>query len=257
MMNSVEAEGSSIDDAISQALRQLGVERERVDVEILANATRGLLGLGGRPARVRATLRPRLVVEAPASATPPPARLASSMPIVAGAGVPDDPPPAPRPGTPSLDTAAVARAASVLAEIVRLIGIEATVVVAEEPDAVRLIVSGDATGLLIGRRGQTLDAIEHVLNRIVAQEEEAPARLVVDTEDYRRRRRDALETLALDTANRVRERGRAIPLSPMNPRDRRIVHLKLRHEPAVTTRSAGEGADRKVIIAPSGPQRGA
>lgn len=295
-MESIEAEGHSIDDAIDRALQRLGVSRDKVDIEIVSNASRGLFGLGGRRAKVRATLRRPLAVggaTTPSHATAAPSLGASSTTrtttdesaVPPRPAAPRSEPPrqrperaparraaeAPRQGpephrrsaestaaAPSapLNQASIDRARSVLSEIIRLIGSDAGVEVARDVDDVRLVISGDPSGLLIGRRGQTLDALEYVLHRIMAHDDGGGVRLVVDAENYRLRRRDALEQLARRTADRARRSGKPLTLSPMNPRDRRIVHLALQDDPSFTTRSAGTGFYRKVVIVPAGARRG-
>src|SRR5262249_59816332 len=147
-------------------------------------------------------------------------------------GGPLGPPPAPPPAP--LNQASIDRAGSVLWEIIGLIGSEAGVDVARDDEDVRLVISGDPSGLLIGRRGQTLDALEYVLHRIMAHDDGGGVHLVVDAENYRLRRREALEQLARRTAERARRSGKPLTLSPMNPRDRRIVHLALQDGPPLT-----------------------
>lgn len=253
-MESVEAEGRSIDDAIEHALQRLGVTRDKVDIEIISNAPRRLLGLGRRRATVRATLRRPLTLgdgtePSPQRAAPTSGTAASRESPTLRGGT-DALAPAVRPDRTSLD-----RARTVLGEIIRLTGSAGTVEVADDPAEARLIISGDSSGVLIGRRGQTLDALEYVLNRIMAREDESSWRLIVDLQDYRLRRQQMLEALARRAAARARQRGKPVTLDPMSPRDRRIVHLALRHDPTLTTRSAGMGFFRKVIIIPAGGQR--
>lgn len=285
-MDYAETEGNSIDDAIERALQLLGVSRDKVDIEIISNSTRGLFGFGGRRAKVRATLRRPLALGAEEpSSRPAPAAAATSRPPAPpapnAAPAPAPPrstaaptqqsaeprprrsptpprrPPAPRPAhgprpTPAaLDGASIERARGVLTEIVRLMGSPGGVEVAQDDDGVRLVISGDPSGALIGRRGQTLDALEYVINRVMAHEDESGSRLVVDLEDYRLRRRQALEALAQRVAERARRRGKPVSLNPMSPRDRRVVHLALQGDPTLTTRSAGTGFYRKVVIVPA------
>jgi spoIIIJ-associated protein len=233
-VQSVEAEGGSIDEAIAAALARLGVERERVEVEILANATRGFLGFGGQPARIRATLRARLDAAAPALA---PASAPTAVAVAAAA--------------PTADTT-LQRAREVLSEIIRLIGAPGQVETLRDAAGDGLVIQGDPSGLLIGRGGQTLDALEFVVNRIVGHEDAEAPRLSVDANGYRARRRAGLEEQARRAAARARSTRRAQTLAPLPPRDRRIVHLTLRDDPAVSTRSVGEGPLRRVVVAPTG-----
>jgi spoIIIJ-associated protein len=115
-----------------------------------------------------------------------------------------------------------------------------------------VVVHGLETGLVIGRQGQTLDAIEYLLNRIVSRDRDQgiPPRVVLDVEGYRERRQESLEQLALRTAAKVRQTGRVEALNPMSPRDRRIVHLALESDPSVATRSEGDGHYRRVLVVP-------
>ncbi len=121
-----------------------------------------------------------------------------------------------------------------------------------EDGAVVVAVRGVETGLVIGRQGQTLDAIEYLLNRIVGRDRDqgTPPRVVIDVEGYRERRQESLEQLARRAAASVRKTGRVEALNPMSPRDRRIVHLALEGDPSVTTRSEGDGHYRRVLIVP-------
>lgn len=267
-MNNVEAEGSSIDEAIERALQQLGVTRDKVDVDILANATRGLFGLGSKPARVRATLRSLNLDGVRAHVAPPPPRPATADSPASTTrhhppkqSSPPRPVPAAKPARDAqpaipVDAQTLERARVMLAEMITLIGVEATVDAANDDLGPRLLINGDTSGMLIGRRGQTLDAIEYVANRMVAREDESAGRIVVDSQNYRDRRRQSLEELAHRLAERARRRGKTVTLNPMSPRDRRIVHLALQNERALTTRSAGKGYFRKLLIIPEGERGG-
>jgi spoIIIJ-associated protein len=237
-MDSVEADGGSIDEAIASALKMLGATRERVEIEILSNAARGFLGIGGRKARVRATLRSPIDAEpAPAAAKP-----ATPAPQTE----------APRALRPqALDHHAAERGREVLQAIIDHIGVTAGVAVREEDDHILLDLTGDSTGVLIGRRGQMLDALEYIVNRIVSRDEGGSMRIVVDSQSYRQRRREALEELARRMGEQARKKRRAVTLNPMSPRDRRIVHLVLQGDPSLSTKSSGKGYFRKIVILPA------
>jgi spoIIIJ-associated protein len=113
-------------------------------------------------------------------------------------------------------------------------------------------LTGDTSGVLIGRRGQMLDALEYLLNRIAARDEGASARIVVDSENYRMRRRAALEELARRMGEQAKKKRKPVTLNPMSPRDRRIVHMILQEDTSVVTKSSGKGYFRKLIIIPAG-----
>jgi len=233
-MRSVECEGESIDEAIAKALGTLQVERDRVEIEILADAARGLWGFGGRRARVRATLRPRV------------GALQDDVSREAFHAATGEAPAS----TPSGAT----RARALVEEILGHLGASCTVAIHEaaEPGSILLAVSGEGSGLIIGRRGQTLDALEYLVNRAVGRDGEGQGnRIIVDVERYRERRREALEQLARRLAEKAKLSGRVVTLNPMSPRDRRIVHLTLQGDPGVATRSQGSGHYRKVLLIPS------
>jgi spoIIIJ-associated protein len=253
MMKSVEAEGETIDAAIELALTRLGVGRDRVEIEILTNASRGLFGIGGRKALVRATLRSPIGVEEEDGGEVDEAaeRSATFTQMSPGREDPTKEAP-PRPA----DAATVERARQLLQEIVTRIGVNAQVAAATEEEGVILEISGDSSGLLIGRRGQMLDALEYIVNRIVARDEASTPRVSIDSENYRARRRSALEDLALRMAIQAKKKRRQVTLNPMSPRDRRIVHLVLQDDRTLTTRSSGKGYYRKLIIIPEGAGRG-
>ena len=236
-MDYVEVEGSSIDDAIDQALQRLGVDRDKVEIEIVSNATRGLFGLGGRKAKVRATLRSPLLID-----TPTPEREQSGQPTRAE---PSEASPARTTADAAVDSDRADQAQRILEEVVRLMGTPTTVEMSEDPDGRRLAIAGDTSGVLIGRRGQTLDAPEYLINRIASREEDHLPRLVVDSQNYRARR----------LAERARRRGKTVTLNPMSPRDRRTIHVTLRGESSLATQSFGKGYFRRVLIIPEGDRR--
>jgi spoIIIJ-associated protein len=268
-MRSIETEGDSIDLAIEKALQTLQLGRDQVEVEILADATKGLFGFGGKKARVRATVRPPLTTRLQSTevgsasndsrATTAP-RTSSPGTDSQGTGAATSPPS--RTGrdaeaAATVSDAFVGRCKAVLEELINHLGISCSVTARHGEDGSLLLdVSGDAQGLLIGRRGQTLDAIEYIVNRIAARGDEPSAgRIVIDVERYRERRRDHLTTLAERLAGKVRQTGRPVTLNPMSPRDRRIVHLALQEDASVATRSQGDGHFRKILIVPADQSR--
>jgi spoIIIJ-associated protein len=142
----------------------------------------------------------------------------------------------------------------VLAETLRMLGFTCEISTRPRDDAgsVVLDVSGLDESLVIGRDGQMLDALEHVLNRIAFREAYGAGRIVVDVGDYRKRCQQALEALSHRLAEQARETGRPVAMDPMSARDRRIVHLALADNAGVTTRSDGEGQYRHLVIVPKG-----
>jgi spoIIIJ-associated protein len=148
--------------------------------------------------------------------------------------------------------AQVAEGAELLGKILELMGEKAAIetVCDDDPEMLELNIKGDGSGLLIGRHGQTLDALEYVVNRILARRIREAAPISIDTESYRARRRGQLHRMALSKGEEAKREHQAVTLEPMPPRDRRIVHLALKDDPLVTTRSAGEGFLRAIQIVP-------
>jgi spoIIIJ-associated protein len=130
--------------------------------------------------------------------------------------------------------------------------VRAAVNVRRADEQVLFELTGDSSGVLIGRRGQMLDAIEYLLNRIAARDEGSSTHIVVDSENYRARRREALETLARRMGEQAKKKRKPVALNPLSPRDRRIVHLILQEDTSVITKSSGKGYFRKLIIIPAG-----
>jgi len=220
-MQSIEQTGRTVEEAVAAALKALGVERDQVEVEVLAQESRGLLGiLGHTQAKVRVTVTP----SGQAAAEPGPAS----------------------------DLAK--HACDLIAEILRLMELEgAPEITAEEPDAVYINIHTEADlGLIIGRHGQTLAALQllvaMIANRGLAPE--ARKKVILDVEGYRERRERALNAMARNAAERAKRTGRPVTIKSLNPRERRIVHLALANDSSVTTRSEGQDPDRAIIIAP-------
>ena len=120
-----------------------------------------------------------------------------------------------------------------------------------DADTVELEIKGDGSGILIGRHGQTLDALEYLVNRILARRIKDAAPISLETESYRARRRQQLHRMALSMGEKAKREHKPVRLEPMPPRDRRMVHLALKDDPMITTRSAGEGLMRSIEIVPT------
>jgi spoIIIJ-associated protein len=284
----VEAEGRTVNEATEKALRELNLTRDQVDVEVLSEGKPRLLGFRGEPARVRVT--PRAVAPTPVRGRQAPATEPDSdedfdededeeFEDVEDDDADDEEydedeedddeesePPAevarhaaPVVAVPAPDASEVEIAVSVLENLVQLMGLEAAVTPREPEtagDGLGMIesvldVEGDDLGILIGRRGQTLMSLQYVLNLILSKKTGRRVAYGVDVDGYRRRREEALVSLAKRTATRVRGAGRSVTLEPMPPNERRIVHMALADDPGVMTVSIGEGEARKVAITPA------
>ncbi len=206
-MREVVRRGRTLEEAVAAALAELGVTRDRVEVEVLEEERAGLLGFlrGAREVRVLVRERP--------------------------------------------DRGRVA--AEFIRQVGDLLEVPLKVVAVEEDQVVRLEVEGDDVGLLIGRRGQMLSALEFLANVVAARGAGRGKRIVVDVGGYRRRRWEQLERLARSMAQRAVRTGREVVLRPMSAQERRIVHLALAQYPGVRTESRGEEPLRQVVIAPA------
>jgi spoIIIJ-associated protein len=247
-MESVEVSAKTVDEAIDIALEDLGLKRSEVEIEILTPGKPGLFGLGGEQARVRVTA----LVET--ARRPPEEEEEEAMPEEAMGE---------RVEIKDLDAEEVEAAHTFLRELLVLMDIDAHVSVREPETAADglgratavLDVEGDDLGLLIGRRGTTLAALQYFVNVLVTRKLGSRVLVTVDVEHYHRRREDTLHGLARRMADRVRQSRRPVTLEPMPAGERRIIHIALADDPSVVTASTGFGDDRKVIIRPRGNGR--
>ncbi len=270
-MNSIEVEAASVEEATTEALAQLGAREDEVAIEVLASARSGVLGLGARNARVRVTrksapgagdlAKPQTVHTSPqargeaASGARENQRRGRNDGRAGGAnqGASAGDDDAGAAGRKSADVEEQRREATViLKQILEQMG-ERTDVRQIEVDAetVELEIKGDGSGILIGRHGQTLDALEYLVNRILARRIKDAAPISLETESYRARRRQQLHRMALSMGEKAKREHKPVRLEPMPARDRRVVHLALKDDPMITTRSAGEGPLRSIEILPA------
>jgi len=244
-METLEIEGKSIDEAIENACRDFGVSREKLNIEIISDGSAGFLGLmGGRKARIKAGL---LSIDATLGMTPAPPQPEATerMPEADITAAAFDRPPA------SHDGKVGERAKAVLEGILAHMGIAAPVSVEETEESILLNIEGDGGGLIIGRRGQNLDAIQYIVNKAANRSRDGRKMIVIDTEAYRKRREESLVTLAEKLGEKVKKTKKAITVSHMNAHDRRIIHMALQDDASLITKSRGEGEYRKIVIIPA------
>lgn len=267
---SIEATGEDVEKAIAAGLAELGVGPGDVIVEVLEEPSRGMFGLGSRPARVRLQL---LVVSAPPSEEPAPPAPAPEEAKPAPQETKAAPKPVVEPDDDEDDDVFLGDVAEeydgpldedaevgkvVLTELLEKMSVRATVIVrraqsGEDGENVPwlLDVAGNNDlSMLIGRRGETLASLQYVTRLITSRELQRRANIIVDVSGYKARRTSKLNELAQRMANQAAEQQRTVTLEPMPPYERRIVHLALRNREDVTTRSVGEGSGRKVTIVP-------
>ncbi len=299
-MESIEASGKSVDEAVMQALARLGKRRDEVEIAVLQEPTRGTFGLGSKDARVRVTVRPSNIGGVSAVITPEmvdailgpedafpgeelyvedeedefededefeedeieeeepapfllntdlaPELTAQADDVAAVEGELQDV------ETPSREDVEIT--VDVLQHILRYLNIHATVQV-RSTNPLTLNIQGihENLGLLIGRRGETLSALQLLVSLIVSHRTKHRMRIVVDAENYRERREENLRSLALRVAQQVRNYRRSIALEAMPPHERRIVHIALSDSKDISTESIGEGDARRVVISLKRPGR--
>jgi spoIIIJ-associated protein len=231
---SLEVSGKTVADAIKRATELTGKSEAELQVTVLSEGTRGILGLGGEEAHILVS-----VVAAP---TPAPST-ADDAPSVS-----DSAEDGARGAPVSEEVANDAR--MVLLDLLDLMSMDTDVEIQQRDGNLVLEVIGEDLGLLIGRRGETLGALQFLLNLVLAKRLKKWARVIVDVEGYRARREETLSGLARRIAFRVRETGQPIALEAMPANERRIIHLALADNPNVSTGSVGEGDHRKVVISP-------
>ena len=219
----VEATGETVGEAKWQALRQLeslasDVDRGSVRFQVLSEGERGLLGVGYSPARVVATAGRR-----------------------AHRREADEPVP---------ESSAASLAGDVVSQITSALGVDCRVQVIETAESVVVSCVGPELGIVIGRHGQTIDAIQYLVNAIVMRSDE-PKEVVVDASGYRARREATLHSLAVQSAERAVSEGAAVELEPMSAVERKVVHLRLKDYPGVETTSQGTEPNRYVVVSPA------
>ncbi|MDF2672838.1 MAG: protein jag [Clostridiales bacterium] len=203
-MKFIEITGKNIDDAIEKGLKELKLEADKVEVEVLEHGSKGIFGLGSKPAKVKLTVKH--------------------------------------------DYTTVAKI--FLKDILDKMDIQSEINIIEEADIIRINLEGPDMGILIGYRGETLDALQYLLSLVINKENKDNdyKKVILDTEGYRKKREETLIRLANKLAYKVNKYNKSITLEPMNPYERRIIHAALQSHPHVTTHSQGEEPYRKVVI---------
>ncbi|MCE5285261.1 MAG: protein jag [Pelosinus sp.] len=203
-MISVEKSGKTVEEAIESAVLELGVDREKVDVQVLETPSKGFLGFGGKLAKVLVTVK-------------------------------------------KVDASAVAR--EFLQKVFDTMQLTVTVEKINKEDHVIFDLRGNDLGVLIGKHGQTLDALQYLTNLAANRDADDRVRIILDVEDYRKRREETLANLALRLADKVKRRGERVSLEPMSPHERKIIHMALQEDHRIVTYSEGDEPFRKVVIA--------
>ena len=261
-MSTIEATGKTIEDAVRSGLVRLGRMKEEVDIEILEEPKSGFFGFGSKPARVRITEKadvtpvPSEVIQAEpeteVSAAEPKAADVVEAVEVAEPDMMEDEPSEPAVQEPEEEAfsaeEAAAKGKAFLQEVLKNMGIDVVIEKMIKSDKILLHLHGKNLGLLIGKHGQTLDALQYLTNLTTNQGENARYFIMLDVENYRHRREETLKQLAHRLANRVKQNGESVTLEPMNGYERKIIHVALQNDSEVRTESEGKDPYRHVVI---------
>ena len=205
--------GKNVEDALTKALVEFGVTSDKVEYEVVDKGSNGILGIGSKPAKINVKIKeekPIVVEEAPADIE-----------------------------------AVIVEFLSKVFDAMNLT-VKINVNITEESVDVDLV--GDDMGVLIGKRGQTLDSLQYLVSLVVNKKSDKYLRVKLDTENYRERRKETLENLAKNIAFKVKRTKRSVSLEPMNPYERRVIHSALQNDKYVTTKSEGEEPFRHVVV---------
>ena len=248
-MRYIDVTGKTEEEAIRAALSQLGLERDDVSVEILERSKSGFLGIGSSPAKVRVSYELDVAEEPEV----PQAKPAEKKPVEKKPEGKPEPAPEKQPEQPAApvsETEDADRIRAFLTGLLEHMDCRAQVqVYEEEKNRYKVILEGQRLGALIGRRGETLDAIQQMTNYAVNSGRDKRVRIHVDAENYRAKREQSLESLANKVAGKVLKYRRSVTLEPMNAYERHVIHAALQDKEGVTTYSIGTEPNRRVVVA--------
>jgi spoIIIJ-associated protein len=235
-----EFEAKTVDEAIAAAMRAFRSDFESLDIKVVSEGSKGLFGLvGSKAAKILA--RPAVK---------------SREPLQQNEKIQEEKAPAPQPPAEAQEAPprqqripreSLEEARKIVSEILALMNMPSEVRIRDD-DFIE--VAGDGSGLLIGKRGQTIDSLQFITNRILNKNREEPLYVTIDTEGYRERHVSHLRSMAIKIGQKVKRTGQSVSLEKMNPYDRRIIHLTLKNDSRVNTKSIGEGVYKKVVILP-------
>lgn len=231
-MKQVEKYGRTVEEALELALIEMDLEADQVTYEVLEKDSKGLFGFGAREAKILVTEKVKEEV-----LTPPAAEVAPVKEVFETAQEAVE---------PVGDAGAFVE--GYVQDILRGIGLDAIVETVETEDMIEATIQGEGMALLIGKRGMTIDALQYLTSLALNRGRDKYLHVSLDSENYRQKRKEALEVLAKRMADKAKRQRKDIMLNPMNSYERRIIHSALQKDPAVSTRSEGKDPYRKVII---------
>lgn len=242
-MKQVEKYGRTVEEALELALIEMDLEADQVTYEVLEKESKGLFGFGVREAKILVTEKVKeetVLPEVTPEITPPPVEVQAIKPTPAIQETPV--------ATPAPAGEASRVVETYLQGILKGIGLDAIVDTVETDDMVEATIQGEGMALLIGKRGITIDALQYLTSLALNRGRDKYMHVSLDSENYRQKRKEALEVLAKRMADKAKRQRKDIMLNPMNSYERRIIHSALQKDPAVSTRSEGKDPYRKVII---------
>ena len=274
----IEGTGSTINAAIQAVLKKINKDRDDVTVEILEKPRSGFLGFGSSPARVAVSYYEIAENIPPQKQTPqvqppqplpkmqqnPKPRFVPNVPVAKEQNAPAAIPKVQAAGTERPNISAYVPAKSEASQrakefvdgLLPFYGISAVIDMKEDEDFnIAMELQGDSMGVVIGRRGDTLDAIQYLCSLVVNRKEEKHYRIIIDTENYREKREESLERLAKKIAGKVLKYKKSMTLEPMNPYERRIIHSALQDYRGITTYSTGNEPNRRIVVTLTGMQK--
>ena len=268
MLISKEFKGRSIEEAISSGIELLGIDRDDATIEVVERESKGFLGFGKKDAVVKITYddgKEEIKEEKPAEVKKKPAHketfapqkesVKREQPVKKVKEVKEEPVKEDKPLVSEEEAERSEKAAGEFLEsVLKVMGVDAKLEsrVDRSENTVHIELSGENMGFVIGRRGETLDALQYLTTIVTNKKEDSRWRVTLDTENYREKRTASLIALAGKTANQAVKTGKSIALEPMSPQERRIIHSALQDNKAVTTFSTGQEPRRKIVIAPQG-----
>ena len=270
MEDYITLSAKTLDDAITEALVQLGVTSDRLDYIVVEKGSEGFLGIGRKQAVIKArrkqeekpveeVVKEEPKVEEPVKESVKTEKKAEKKPAKehshARKQAREEKPevksaPKKEAELAKMEPQTIETCEKFIYDVMSAMGMEDVKVtsVVDEEGALSINMEGSSMGILIGKRGQTLDSLQYLTNRVANKMQDGYVRVKLDTEDYRRRRKETLENLAKNIASKVKRTRKTVSLEPMNPYERRIIHSALQSDPAVSTHSEGEEPYRRVVV---------
>ena len=269
MEDYITVSAKTLDDAITEALVQLGVTSDRLDYIVVEKGSEGFLGIGRKQAVIKARRKreekpveetvEESKVETPVKEEVKPEKKTEKKPAKEHShtkkNVREEKPevksePKKEVELAKVEPQTIETCEKFIYDVMNAMGMDDVKVtsVVDEEGALSINMEGSNMGILIGKRGQTLDSLQYLTNRVANKMQDGYVRVKLDTEDYRRRRKETLENLAKNIASKVKRTRKTVSLEPMNPYERRIIHSALQSDPAVSTHSEGEEPDRRVVV---------